>query len=147
MRLILYYLLNFFVHFGKTYVLVSNGNEKWSKQTLNYYFPEKLDDKVNSNRSEFAKELKEAFDLWSNVSNLNFNEIESDSDADIKVSFESRSHGDWFGNCSTCQFSFDGPGMVVAHSFPPEHLLKGKLHFDADETWNTDYRKGITKLG
>ncbi|KAF2308632.1 hypothetical protein GH714_011542 [Hevea brasiliensis] len=30
---------------------------------------------------------------------------------------------------------FDGPGMVLAHSFPPQD---GRSHYDADESWNTN---------
>ena len=134
------------------FVRVHNENgigwQKWGKENLTYYFncnhylPK---NNVPCNRKEFLKELRQAFELWSKVTNLNFIEIESKSDADIKVSFERQSHE---GCRKYHDFDFDGPfdgknGKKLAHAFSPQHQLNGTLHFDADENWNTANFPGI----
>lgn len=74
------------------------------------------------------QELSLALQVWSNVSQLTFEEIRR-VDADIVVSFLSGPHGD--------DYAFDGPGNILAHAFFPMKgsPLGGDAHFDADEKW------------
>ena len=118
-----------------------HGWQKWTKQNLTYYFPKELDEMVHYNREEFARELRKAFDKWSEVTNLNFIEIPRKHDADIKIAFGRKSHEECqdFGGT---YFDFDGPipdGPKLAHAYSPQHQLKGRLHFDAEENWNTEH--------
>ena len=74
------------------------------------------------------QELSRALQVWSNVSQLTFEETRR-ADADIVVSFRSGPHGD--------DYAFDGPGNILAHAFFPMKgsSLGGDAHFDADEKW------------
>ncbi|KAK8325812.1 hypothetical protein V6Z12_A11G076500 [Gossypium hirsutum] len=47
--------------------------------------------------------------------------------SDIVMGFHRGFHGD--------NYPFDGPGNVLAHAFAPQN---GRLHYDADENWNTN---------
>lgn len=86
------------------------------------HWPKNID--PNMLRNELSKALK----LWSDASQLTFEETRR-SDADIVVSFRSGPHGD--------DYSFDGPGNILAHAFFPMKgsTLGGDAHFDADEKW------------
>lgn len=103
----------------------------WRKKILRYWFnPRKYSATLPKvvQRSEFVKSLE----LWSEVAEVTFVEVSSKRRADIEISFESGDHGD--------KNAFDGKGGVVAHGFFPR---KGILHFDADEDFTTDLKKGI----
>ena len=128
------------------------GCQKWNKHTLTYYFPARLNPKVQNQREAFAHDVKHAFDLWSEVSVFTFIETYYDEIADIRISFEERSHGD----CATlgmspkhqCHFDFDSE---LAHAFPPRHKareklskLRGAIHFNANEKWIAGSRRGTT---
>lgn len=72
-------------------------------------------------------ELNKAFKVWSDVSQLNFREVNANDNADIVVSFERGQHNDGY--------AFDGRGMVLAHAFFPGEGIGGDAHFDAEEPW------------
>ena len=55
--------------------------------------------------------FKESFDLWSDVSRLEFEEMPPDTSVHIAISFEKGQHGD--GD------PFDGPGGTLAHAYFP----------------------------
>lgn len=76
------------------------------------------------------QELSKAFYVWSEVSQLNFEEVSS-HEADIIVSFERGQHGDGY--------AFDGRGIVLAHAFFPGEGIGGDAHFDAEEPWVDDH--------
>lgn len=82
-------------------------------------------------RPYVLQEFRKAFKLWSDASPLRFQELApgSGSKADIVVRFEARDHGD--------RYQFDGPGLTLAHAFPPSGAssLSGDLHMDDDEDW------------
>lgn len=44
-----------------------------------------------------------------------------------KKFFSLLDHGDFF--------NFDGPGMALAHAYPPGPGIHGDVHFDDDEQW------------
>jgi hypothetical protein len=88
----------------------------------------------------FDEELRRAFNLWSSVSGLEFEQIKftsfydyikirdpSELKIDIEIRFESGFHGD--------SEPFDGPGLILGHAFFPEFY--GSMHFDADEIWTS----------
>lgn len=68
------------------------------------------------------KEMKAAFKLWADVSNVTFIEVAAADDADIKISWEYGDHGD--------KYAFYGKNGALAHAFYP---FKGLLHFDDAE--------------
>ena len=98
-----------------------NSGKKWGRKNLTYNI-EKFTTDFNS--AIATRAIKDAFDEWSSVAPLQFTEVTSG--ADIKLSWETRNHGD--GNLN----AFDGPQGILAHAFPPED---GRVHFDDDEVW------------
>ncbi|MFH4974907.1 hypothetical protein AB6A40_001616 [Gnathostoma spinigerum] len=92
---------------------------KWPKNEITYSIDSYSTDLP---RSEIRKAIKEAFDVWSEVTPLEFHEVPSDGD--IRIRFASRYHGD--------PWSFDGRGGILAHATMPTN---GILHFDEDENW------------
>ncbi|TYJ08471.1 hypothetical protein E1A91_A11G077300v1 [Gossypium mustelinum] len=73
---------------------------------------------------QFRPIIIRAFNTWAVVSNFTFREA---NPSDIVMGFHRGFHGD--------NYPFDGPGNVLAHAFAPQN---GKLHYDADENWNTN---------
>ncbi|XP_015277097.1 PREDICTED: interstitial collagenase-like [Gekko japonicus] len=102
---------------------LTEGNPKWDKTHLTYrivnYTPD-LD------RNLVRRAIQKAFEVWSNVSPLTFQE-EQDGIQDIMISFNRGDHGD--------NSPFDGPSGVLAHAFQPGRFIGGDAHFDEDEEW------------
>ncbi|XP_019741522.1 matrix metalloproteinase-28 [Hippocampus comes] len=73
-----------------------------------------------------------AFQVWSNVSGLAFQEAPQ-GPADIRLAFYEGDHNDGAGN------AFDGPGGTLAHAFLPR---RGEAHFDKAERWTLNGHKG-----
>ena len=75
--------------------------------------------------------------MWSAAAPLTISETQVSSDADIRVQYSRRQHGD--------NFPFDSEGGVLAHAFYPHSgALAGEIHFDDDERWTHDDRRGTT---
>ncbi|XP_013774418.1 matrix metalloproteinase-2-like [Limulus polyphemus] len=97
--------------------------QKWSKNLLTWSindWPE------GANTSMIREQLAKAFHIWSEVSKLEFQEVQA-TDADIGISFFRGYHGDGY--------PFDGKGLVLAHAFFPGDGLGGDTHFDGEELW------------
>nr|XP_022345774.1 matrix metalloproteinase-19-like [Crassostrea virginica] len=77
--------------------------------------------------------FENAFQYWSKVSPLRFEE--TSEDADINILFAKGDHGDGTYN------AFDGKGGVLGHAYFP---TSGGTHFDDDEAWT--YLKEGTEL-
>ena len=75
--------------------------------------------------------MKEAFKVWSDVTNLKFEKIFS-GDAHIEIRFEEGNHGD--------DDPFDGEGGTLAHAFFP--IFGGDAHFDDEEDWTVKTFRG-----
>ncbi|KAL3068469.1 hypothetical protein niasHT_030760 [Heterodera trifolii] len=95
------------------------GGPKWNKNLVTF--------KINNfspqlPQSRIRDAIKRAYDTWSQVIPVRFQETQGQ--ADINVQFASRSHGD--------PWPFDGRSGVLAHATMP---TDGKLHFDEDERW------------
>ena len=105
---------------------VAQGN-RWTTQPITWRIVQSSADLVAAAvRDAFIA----AFNLWSQVANLRFQEVAGD--AQIRISFVADDHGD--GS------PFDGAGNVLAHAFyPPPNGgdIAGDAHFDEDETWST----------
>ncbi|XP_033040029.1 matrix metalloproteinase-28 isoform X4 [Trachypithecus francoisi] len=104
------------------------GN-KWYKQHLSYRlvnWPERLPEPA------VRGAVHAAFQLWSNVSALEFWEAPATGPADIRLTFFQGDHNDGLGN------AFDGPGGALAHAFLPR---RGEAHFDQDERWSLSRRR------
>lgn len=69
---------------------------------------------------------------WQTSFNITFVETTELEKADIKLSFLSGKHGDYY--------DFDGPGGILAHAYyPHESTHRGVIHMDADEFWDYDF--------
>ncbi|KAK9194695.1 hypothetical protein WN944_005402 [Citrus x changshan-huyou] len=78
-------------------------------------------------RGDAITPVARAFQTWAANTQFRFSKIEDFAGADIKISFESRNHGD--GR------PFDGrggPDGTLAHAFAPTN---GRFHYDADGPW------------
>ncbi|KAJ8275719.1 hypothetical protein COCON_G00074710 [Conger conger] len=103
--------------------------EKWYKRHLTYRivnWPRHLSER------QVGLAVLTAFQLWSNVSGLAFQEA-AQGPADIRLAFYEGEHNDGSGN------AFDGPGGALAHAFFP---CRGEAHFDMAERWTLDGFKG-----
>ncbi|XP_060059929.1 matrix metalloproteinase-28 isoform X5 [Erinaceus europaeus] len=107
---------------------------KWYKQHLSYRlvnWPQHLPEPA------VRGAVHAAFQLWSNVSALEFWEAPATGPADIRLTFFQGDHNDGLRN------AFDGPeppvGGALAHAFLPR---RGEAHFDQDERWTLSRRRG-----
>ncbi|XP_053165585.1 collagenase 3-like [Hemicordylus capensis] len=101
---------------------------KWPKWNITYRI---MNYTLDLSRKEVDQAIQEAFQVWSDVTSLQFTNI-FDGTADIMISFGTKEHGDFF--------PFDGPLGQLAHAFAPGDNLGGDVHFDDDETWTSDFR-------
>ncbi|XP_006038117.1 neutrophil collagenase [Alligator sinensis] len=111
------------------YVL-TEGHPKWPTNNLTYRI---INYTPDMRPADVDEAIKQAFEVWSNVSPMTFRRIE-DGEADIMLSFQYRAHGD--------NSPFDGPNGILAHAFQPGLRIGGDVHFDEEETWakyNTGY--------
>lgn len=109
----------------------AKGSRKWDSKKLTYRimrYSEKLSKEV------VKKNVAQAFKMWSDVSQLVFDEVTSGS-SDLKLRFSAKNHGD--GE------PFDGKGGVLGHAFYPQH---GEIHLDAVENWTVNTKSGINLL-
>ncbi|KAM9318989.1 matrix metalloproteinase-28 isoform 2-T2 [Pholidichthys leucotaenia] len=107
----------------------SAAPEKWYKHHLTYQivnWPHHL------SLGSVRLAVRAAFQLWSNVSGLVFQEA-SEGPADIRLAFYEGDHNDGASN------AFDGPGGTLAHAFLPR---RGEAHFDKAERWTLNGHKG-----
>ncbi|VDM40404.1 unnamed protein product [Toxocara canis] len=102
---------------------------KWNKNDLTYSIESySLDLPQDDIRLSLTfvyfvlRAMAQAFNMWSQVTPLNFKQVPTRGD--IRIRFATRSHGD--------PWPFDGPGRVLAHATMPP---TGMLHFDDDENW------------
>ncbi|CAF0724652.1 unnamed protein product [Brachionus calyciflorus] len=121
---------------------------KWPKSNIRYKIS-KYPKYGIMNKDEIDEELKEALELWSENSDLEFQHIKDKSertlinslipntnkkdDVDIEIRFESGYHGD--------SEPFDGSGLILGHAYFPE--FGGATHFDSDEFWTRKSPNGV----
>ncbi|ONK59530.1 uncharacterized protein A4U43_C08F7370 [Asparagus officinalis] len=100
------------------------GNPTWPffKRSLNYAITSTS--AVSTSPSVLRAVFARAFKRWSAATNLNFTEVQDESDADITIGFYRGDHGD--GE------AFDGVLGTLAHAFSP---TDGRFHLDAAEDW------------
>ena len=105
----------------------------WSNPNLTYKFINGTSDLTGVIERDI---VRQAFDVWANVTPLTFTEVTGSAEATILISWEVGDHG--------CGSPFDGPGHVLAHAFFPPPInphpgIAGDLHFDDQETWATTH--------
>ncbi|GLJ43042.1 hypothetical protein SUGI_0893500 [Cryptomeria japonica] len=118
---------NGFLHAVKHYTFFP-GNPRWSvlKRSLTYAFDP--DNEVSEiTMADMKTVIGRSFQRWADVIPITFTETDDFSNADIKIGYFNKDHGD--GE------PFDGPLGVLAHSFSPED---GRFHLDAAESWTID---------
>ncbi|XP_034238116.1 matrix metalloproteinase-16 isoform X3 [Thrips palmi] len=105
-------------HRSKRYALQGS---RWRVKNLTYKiskYPSRL------RKRDVDEEIKQAFSLWSEYTDLTFTPKSSGS-VHIEIRFERGEHGD--GD------PFDGPGGTLAHAYFP--VYGGDAHFDDSERW------------
>ncbi|NXT83047.1 MMP13 Collagenase, partial [Zapornia atra] len=100
------------------------GSPRWEKTRLTYRIVNYTPD---LSRSKVDDAIKKAFQVWSDVTPLQFVRIYLGI-ADIMIKFARWDHGDGY--------PFDGRGSVLAHAFAPGSGIGGDAHFDDDEKWS-----------
>ena len=103
---------------------------RWKSRNLLYKIG-KYPIKSKLTRRQVDEAMKEAFKVWSDVTNLKFEKIFS-GDAHIEIRFEEGNHGD--------DDPFDGEGGTLAHAFFP--IFGGDAHFDDEEDWTVKTFRG-----
>ncbi|KAI2810198.1 calcium ion binding [Blomia tropicalis] len=96
---------------------------KWRRTDLTYRISQ-YPSKLNLKRSDVDREIARAFQVWSDVTPLNFI-VKKDGRVHIDIRFVTGEHGD--GD------PFDGPGSTLAHAYFPQY--GGDAHFDNEEHW------------
>ena len=86
-------------------------------------------------KSEVDQQMKSAFSLWEQATDLKFSKRDSGS-VHIEIRFEKYEHGD--GD------PFDGPGGTLAHAYFPQY--GGDVHVDDTEYWTIESFKGTNLL-
>lgn len=100
---------------------------KYNRNHLTFAFLNGTSDLPGQREREI---VRQAFDAWAGVADLQFTEVGANDGPDLRVAWRSGDHGD--GS------SFDGPGNTLAHGFFPPPCggaNSGDLHFDEDELW------------
>lgn len=116
---------------------------KYNRNELTYAFLNGTGDLAGTREQEI---VRQAFQAWENVANLQFTEVATNANPDFRVAWQSGSHGD--GS------PFDGTGgpqgNTLAHAFFPPPCggpNAGDLHFDEAEQWIDDpTANGILRL-
>ncbi|XP_075773406.1 matrilysin-like [Pelodiscus sinensis] len=103
------------------------GTPRWRKNVLTYRI---LNYTPDLPRSMVVKAIKKAFQVWSDVTPLRFQNV-ARGEADILIRFAHGAHGD--------QSPFDGRGGVLAHAFAPSPGIGGDAHFDEAEKWSQNH--------
>ncbi|XP_067014359.2 matrix metalloproteinase-14 isoform X2 [Anabrus simplex] len=101
---------------------------RWRTKALTYRiskYPRKL------GKAEVDDEVKKAFDVWAEYTDLTFT-AKSSGSVHIEIRFETGEHGD--GD------PFDGRGGTLAHAYFP--VYGGDAHFDDDEQWTIGQYRG-----
>jgi len=98
-------------------------SSRWRSLALTYRISKYPDSKKISKKVT-DNEIKEAFKMWSDVTDLTFTDRRY-GPVHIDLRFEKREHGD--------NEPFDGAGGVLAHTYYPLH--GGDVHFDDEEDW------------
>uniref|UniRef100_A0A2N9FS30 Peptidase metallopeptidase domain-containing protein n=1 Tax=Fagus sylvatica TaxID=28930 RepID=A0A2N9FS30_FAGSY len=96
------------------------GNPKWPASMYHLTYGFEPGTPANA-MSPVAK----AFETWAANTHFRFSQAQDYTNANIKVGFHRRDHGD--GS------AFDGAGGILAHAYPPSD---GRFHYDADERWS-----------
>ena len=106
------------------------GNPKWpsSKYHLTYGF-------LHGTPTEAMSPVAKAFETWAANTHFRFSRAQDHTNADIKVSFHRRDHGDGH--------AFDWAGGILAHAWAP---TDGRFHYDADEQWSVGASPGAFDL-
>jgi len=123
---------------GLAEYVLSGG--KWPLYNITYKFVNGTADLAGDTERNI---VRQAFDVWAAVTDLEFTEVTGSSDADILLSWVTGDHGD--GS------PFDGPGHVLAHAFFPPPInphpgIAGDTHFDDAETWSDTGTGGTIDL-
>lgn len=106
------------------------SNPKWAanQRSLTYGFPA-------GTRNDVIPAIQAATQEWSKNSPFRFSQAPNYNQANIKISFQVKDHGD--GS------AFDGPGGILAHAYAP---TDGRLHYDGDEAWVNGVQPGKMDL-
>ena len=86
-------------------------------------------------KSEVDNEIRKAFQVWSNATDLTFEQRQYGR-VHIDIRFEDGEHGD--GD------RFDGMGGTLAHAYFP--IYGGDAHFDDSERWTVNSYAGTNLL-
>ena len=106
------------------------AGSKWRRTELTYRISQ-YPSKRNLKPSDVDREIARAFQVWSDVTPLNFI-VKKDGRVHIDIRFVTGEHGD--GD------PFDGPGSTLAHAYFPQY--GGDAHFDNEEQWTVSSYAG-----
>ncbi|XP_022095496.1 matrix metalloproteinase-24-like isoform X2 [Acanthaster planci] len=111
------------------------GLYKWDKRKLTYSI-HNFPSRGKLKPLEVRNAIKRAFGVWSDVTPLEFRELDASSDADIRMAFLRGSH-----SIDKDHPIFDGPDGELAHAFSPNSGwgdVDGDVHFDDAEIFGLE---------
>ena len=95
---------------------------RWKVRNITYKvskYPRRME------RSSTDKDVRDAFNIWAEHTNLKFKQISGKEPVHIDIRFETGNHGD--GD------PFDGPGGTLAHAYFPVRNVGYFTHFFNEE--------------
>uniref|UniRef100_H2Z9Z4 Peptidase metallopeptidase domain-containing protein n=1 Tax=Ciona savignyi TaxID=51511 RepID=H2Z9Z4_CIOSA len=103
--------------------------DRWANRNLKYFIENRTPDMT---AAQVDDSIRRAFNVWANYTTLKFKKTTNPSEANFRISFGVRSHGD--------PYAFDGKGGTLAHAFFPSD---GRAHFDEAETYTYKGGPGV----
>ena len=111
---------------------ISSSKKSWGHDNLTYFIANRDSDLT---KEAWDSTIKEAFDSWSRVANIQFKQIDKQGSSNIVINIGAGQ-----------KHHFDGPNGTLAWAYlPPRPNYTGQLlmKFDTEELWSDGHNAGM----